>query len=94
MSSSGMAFDILERSHRLHQELLARRLAAAKSQHDAALDALRRVIDDNQAAAALHPDGWREILEVRFAEADALAEYISALRAFSALNGGSSTVVA
>jgi hypothetical protein len=74
----------LETSQRLHQELLARRLASAKTRHDAAWRALRDAIDACGSANPPDPEGWREILEARFQEADALSDYIAALRAFAA----------
>jgi hypothetical protein len=71
---------ILERSQQLHQKLLARRLAVAKSRHDAAMVRLRQIIDANHPNGELHPEGWREILQARFVESEALSEYISVLR--------------
>ena len=72
------ADNILERSQRLHQELLARRVAMAKLRHEAAMAELQLAIADN------HPDAWQKILEARCIEADALSEYITALRAYGA----------
>jgi hypothetical protein len=69
---------ILERSQRLHQELLARRVASAKLRYEAAMAGLQ------QAIADYHPDAWQKILEARFVEADALSEYLAALRACEA----------
>jgi outer membrane PBP1 activator LpoA protein len=72
------AVGIIERSQRLHQELLARRVAAAELRYEAAMAELRQVIADNQ------PDAWQKILEARCIEAEALSEYIAALRAYGA----------
>lgn len=83
MSSDGAASDILARSQRLHQELLAKRLASARSRHEVALARLQQVIASTQPNGHTHAEGWREILEARFVEADALSEYIAALRAYS-----------
>jgi len=83
-SADGTTSGILERSQQLHLELLARRVASAKSRHEAALAELRQAIEENQLNGEPHPDGWQRILEARFVEADALSEYISALRAYSA----------
>jgi hypothetical protein len=84
MSAEDMTSGILERSQRLHQELLAQRVAAALARHQAALSRLQQTIADNHPNGDRHPDGWREILAARFAEAEALSEYIAALRAYSA----------
>jgi hypothetical protein len=84
MSSDGTTSGILERSQRLHQELLAQRVASAKSRHEAALARLQQAIAEHQPDSDPQPDGWQKILEARFAEADALSEYITALRAYSA----------
>ena len=78
------ADNILERSQRLHQELLARRVAMAKLRHEAALARLQQAIADYHPNGEPHADGWQKILEARFAEADALSEYITALRAYGA----------
>lgn len=83
MAAEGSTAALFERSQRLHQELLARRVASAKARHDAALAALQRTLAANQPNCAPEPDGWRGILEARFAEADALSEYVAALRAFA-----------
>jgi len=88
LPADGITSGILERSQRLHQELLAQRVASAKSRHDAALAALQEAIATNHPASGPVPDGWRGILEARFAEADALSEYIAALRAWSSLPNG------
>lgn len=82
-SADGTTSGILERSQQLHLELLARRVASAKARHEDALADLRQVIEDNQPNGAPQADGWQKILEARFREADALSEYISALRAYS-----------
>jgi hypothetical protein len=83
-SVDGTTSGILERSQALHLELLARRVASAKSRHEAALAGLQLAIAENQEGER-HPDGWQKILEARFLEADALSEYIGALRAYSTL---------
>jgi hypothetical protein len=57
------ADDILERSQRLHQELLAQRVARAKLQHEAAMAELQQAIADD------HPNAWQKILEARCVEA-------------------------
>jgi hypothetical protein len=84
ISGDGTTSGILERSQRLHLELLARRVASAKAQHEDALARLQQVITDHHPNGQPHPDGWQKILEARFVEADALSEYISALRAYDA----------
>jgi hypothetical protein len=82
-SADGTTSGILERSQRLHQELLARRVATAKSRHEDALARLQQAIAEYHPAGEPQADGWQKILEARFVEADALSEYISALRAYS-----------
>jgi hypothetical protein len=86
-SDDGTTSGTLERSQRLHLELLARRVASAKSRHEAALAGLQQAIADNHPNGENQPGGWHKILEARFVEADALSEYISALRAYSAAPG-------
>jgi hypothetical protein len=86
-SPDGTTSGILERSQQLHLELLARRLASAKSRHEAALAELQQTIAENQPDGVSRPDGWQKILEARFVEADALSEYITALRAYSTVPG-------
>ena len=83
MAANGLATGILARSQRLHQQLLARRLASAKHRHDAALAALQQVIATSHEGCESNPESWRHILEARFAEADALSDYIAALRAYA-----------
>jgi hypothetical protein len=82
-SPDGTTSGILERSQRLHLELLARRVASAKSRHENALANLQQAIAENPPNGESSPDGWQKILEARFVEADALSEYITALRAYS-----------
>jgi hypothetical protein len=84
ISEEGTTSGVLERSQRLHLELLARRVAAAKSRHEIALANLQQAIAEHHPNGGPHPDGWQKILEARFVEADALSEYISALRAYDA----------
>ena len=77
ISEDGTISGILERSQRLHMELLAQRVASAKSLHEAALARLQEALAEGDA------EGWHGILEARFAEADALSAYMAALRAYS-----------
>jgi hypothetical protein len=83
-SADGTTSGILERSQQLHQELLALRVASARSRHEAALAGLQQAITDNHPDGDQHAGDWQRILEARVVEADALSEYISALRAYSA----------
>jgi hypothetical protein len=87
ISEDGTTSGVLERSQRLHLELLARRVASARTRHETALAALRQVIADHHPNGQPHRDGWQKILEARFVEADALSEYIAALRAYDAAPG-------
>jgi len=83
MPGAGTESEILQRSLRLHQELLAKRVASARSRHDEAMVKLQRAIEDNHPNGQRHPDGWQRILEARVTESDALSEYIAALRAYA-----------
>jgi hypothetical protein len=75
---------VIDKSRRLQQELWRRRLAAARSRHTDASAELRRVMEANSPESDLQPDGWQGVLEARFAEADALSDYIEALKVYSA----------
>lgn len=70
----------------LVEELWRGRLAQARSRYDAAAEELRRAIETN-SDDSLQRDEWQAILEIRFREADALSEYLSALRTLGELTG-------
>jgi hypothetical protein len=74
----GRAPDILTESRRLQRELCRVRLDAARSRYEATAEELRQAVEGRG-----NGEQWQEILEIRFREADALSEYLNALRTFS-----------
>lgn len=78
---------VIEKSRGLQKELWRQRLVAARTRHEAAFAELRRIMDMNAPDRELHPNSWQGVLEARFAESDALSEYIEALKVYSAFTG-------
>jgi hypothetical protein len=70
--------DVLTESHRLQKELWRVRVEAARSRYETTAEELRRAVENGSQG-----DAWQEILEVRFREADALSEYLTAMRMFT-----------
>jgi hypothetical protein len=71
--------DVLTVSHRLRKELWRARVEAARSRYESTAEELRRAVANRSG------DAWQEILEIRFREADALSEYLNALRTFTGI---------
>ena len=76
---------VLEKSRVLARELWRRRLLEALARHKEAAARLTSAIESNPPAGPVTRDGWQQILEARFAEADALSAYIEALRVYSSI---------
>jgi hypothetical protein len=69
--------NVLTESHRLQLQLCRERPDAAQTRYEAAAEELRQAVEGGGNGGA-----WQEILEIRFHQADALSEYLDALRTF------------